>query len=330
MSSESSGKEALSEAVAAFLSSLNINSNEPSINEEKEATSDDIIDTNTFTMCANCGKEGDSDNMNSCNKCDLVAYCNVACKKKHKSKHKKKCERRAKELYDEKLFQEHLPGDECPICFLPLPFGDRVATFMACCGKRICSGCITAMDESNGADLCAFCRAPRYKPDEKRIEELKNLMDKGNAHAFYALAGLYATGSLGMPLDWAKANELCHRAGELGCAEAYFNMGISYDYGDGVEVDTNKAKHYYELAAMKGCVSARYNLGVIEVQADNFHRAYKHFILAARAGHNKALDMLHRHFPSPFVSLSVQPPFHLIRDSASYKMHTNLLLSSLL
>ena len=32
-----------------------------------------------MTRCANCGKEGDGDSMNSCNKCYLARYCNAAC-----------------------------------------------------------------------------------------------------------------------------------------------------------------------------------------------------------------------------------------------------------
>ena len=83
------------------LSSLNIGSNESNSNEEN------------ITICAACGKEGDGDGMNSCNKCDLVVYCNASCKKKHRSKHKKKCEKRIAELYDVELFREPLPPEEC-------------------------------------------------------------------------------------------------------------------------------------------------------------------------------------------------------------------------
>ena len=48
--------------------------------------------------------------------------------------------------------------------------------------------------------------------------------------------------------DWAKANELWLKAGELGCAEAYFNLGNTYDNGRGVDVDEEKAHYYFELA----------------------------------------------------------------------------------
>ena len=104
MSSDSINNSA---ELSGELSSLNIGNND---SEE------------TITICANCGKEG-GDNMNSCNKCDLVKYCNVACKKKHKSKHKKKCKKRAAELHDEALFKEPT-RDECPICMLLFPLYD--------------------------------------------------------------------------------------------------------------------------------------------------------------------------------------------------------------
>ena len=80
------------------------------------------------------------------------------------------------------------------------------------------------------------------------------------------------------------------KAGELGCAQAYHNLGCNYDLGRGVEVDKKKAKHYWELAAMFGDVVARFNLGCTEFDDGNYHRAMKHLILAARAGHEKALE----------------------------------------
>ncbi|MDB4430357.1 zinc finger MYND domain-containing protein, partial [bacterium] len=88
------------------------------------------------TNCAACGKEGG--NLNTCNKCNMVKYCNAACKKKHRSRHKKACERRVAELHDEELFKEHPPRDDCPICFLTLPVDTRESTFHSCCGKIIC------------------------------------------------------------------------------------------------------------------------------------------------------------------------------------------------
>ena len=105
-----------------------------------------------------------------------------------------------------------------------------------------------------------------------------------------------------MPHDRAKANELYLKAGGLGCADAYYNLGALYAIGEGVEVDEEKAKHYYELAAMNGSVNARFNLACAEGQAGNYQRALKHFILAARAGHEEALGMVKQVFMGGFVT----------------------------
>ena len=44
-------------------------------------------------------KGNNNDNMNTCNKCKMVKYCNAACKKKHRKKHKNVCERRVAEMH---------------------------------------------------------------------------------------------------------------------------------------------------------------------------------------------------------------------------------------
>ena len=267
------------------------------IDDSKEIATcaDDNSRSNTSSICANCGKEGEEDNMNVCNKCKMAHYCNVACKKKHKSKHKKKCGRRLAELHDEQLFTEPPPREECPICFLPLPL---LTQFKSCCGKLICEGCNVSMmmeDIKKGKEweefgMCPYCRAPAQVSDEENIKGIKSLMENGNADAFYELAGYCAQGIKGMPQNSAKANELWLKAGELGCAEAYYNLGNSYYHGRGVAIDKKKAKYYYELTAMMGNIYARYNLGVIEGNAGNHQRAFKHYILSARAGEKDSLD----------------------------------------
>ena len=92
------------------------------------------------------------------------------------------------------------------------------------------------------------------------------------------------------------------KAGELGCTEAYFNLGNAYNNGDGLEVDKEKAKHYWELAAIGGDVLARYNIGVIEGQAGNYHRTIEHFILAAKVGHKGSLDMVTKGFRNGHIT----------------------------
>ena len=256
---------------------------------------DSVAIQDDISTCAACGKEGDSDDMNTCNKCKEVTYCNAACKKKHRSKHKKACEKRVAELHDEKLFKEVEP-DECPICLLPLINGNQTETFQSCCGKVICNGCIYAIQMSEGENLCPYCRMPPAKSEKEDINRTKKLMDKGNAGAFYFLAGMYADGEYGMPKDRRKANELYLKGGELGCADAYYNLGTSYRIGRGGDMDMKKAKYYYELAAMNGSIMARNNLGWMEGQTDNHHRAMRHFVMAAKAGDRLSLNNVKKGF----------------------------------
>ena len=71
---------------------------------------------------------------------------------------------------------------------------------------------------------------------------------------------------------------------------AYFNLGCSYNYGWGVERNMKKANHLFGIADITGHVVARHQLGKFEYQGDNYHRAYKHMIIAARAGHRDSFE----------------------------------------
>ena len=235
-------------------------------------------------VCANCGKEGS--NLNVCNKCKEATYCNASCKKKHRSKHKKRCERRVAEIHHEELFKEPPPqhGD-CPICFLLLPTMGRGRSYMECCGKMICSGCVHApVYDNHGIAIvdkrCPFCRTPEPTSVEEAIGRLKKRMEVGDTFAFHMMGGFHGKGAHGLPQDSAKAIEFWHKAGKFG----YNNIGHAYNNGEGVERDEKMAKHYFELAAMEGNVAARYNLGVNEYDAGNYDRALKHHMIAVRGG----------------------------------------------
>ena len=268
----------------------------------------DAPDNNTITTCANCGKgEETNGDLKACTACKLVKYCNRECQIAHRPLHKKACKKRAAELHDEALFKEPPPPEDCPICLLPMERGNQTTAFHSCCGKVICIGCIHAMVEEacgGGGDnnctvlLCPFCRKPAPSSEEA-VKQIKKLMEADNAYAFFVLGVYHEIGDMGVPQDMTKANELWLRAGELGCADAYFNLGVAYDNGSGVAVDKKKAKHLYELAAMKGSVLARHNLGCVEV---DFQRAMKHFVLAARAGDKNSLDIVQFGFRVKYVT----------------------------
>jgi len=276
------------------------------------STTDNIEDNNK-TVCANCGKEGTVTDMNMCNKCKVTTYCNAICKKVHKKKHKKDCEehirlatekhneelRIAAELHEEKLFEEppSQHGD-CPICFLRIPNLNTGWKYQTCCGKIICSGCCRAPvydNQGNVVDkVCPFCRVPITTSEEESVERGRILMEKGNAIAIYDKGCDYFWKG-GHPLDRKKALELFHRAGELGHAMAYSNIGYAYTYGQGgVKVDMKKANHYYELSAMMGNESerARHNLSLVEEEAGNMDRALKHLMIAVGGGFNLSLERI--------------------------------------
>ena len=101
-----------------------------------------------------------------------------------------------------------------------------------------------------------------------------------------------------MPQDSAKAVEFWHKAGKLG----YNNVGHAYYNGNGVERDKKMATHHYELSAMEGIVTARHNLGVNEENAGNFDRALKHYMIAVRGGHTKALKEIKDMFMNGHVA----------------------------
>jgi TPR repeat protein len=97
---------------------------------------------------------------------------------------------------------------------------------------------------------------------------------------------------MGLQQDYEKSMELRLRAGELGYAALYGNIGHAYYHGEGVERDEKKAKHYYELAAIGGHVVARHNLGCDEGRAGNITRAVKHWMISAEAGDDDSLKAI--------------------------------------
>ena len=257
---------------------------------------------NDVSTCANCGKEGS--NLNICNKCKEVTYCNAACKKKHRSKHKKQCERLVAELHDEELFkQPHPQYGDCPICFIRLPTMNSGKSYMACCGKMICSGCFRADVYDNLGNIivgkmCPFCRTPDATTDDEILQRLKKRMEVGDAHAFFTMGGYYDLGQKDLPQDSAKAVEFWHKAGKFG----YANIGVAYYNGDGVERDGKMARYYLELAAMEGNVYARHNLGATEKNAGNFDRALKHYMIAVRGGYTDSVKAIQRMFMGGHVA----------------------------
>ena len=224
--------------------------------------------------------------------------------------YKMSCKKRSAELFDEELFKDAPEREECPICMLPLPFDDDQRAFNECCGKLLCQGCIYAkfkedtMNGKRGKDIgtCAFCRRPNAETEKEYIDRLKMGVERNDANSIFSLAMLYMKVEQGCPKDLAKAIKLFLKAGKLGCAVAYCNMGSLYNYGYGVEKDMKKAVDHWELAAIGGCLPARHNLACFEGKAGNNERAFKHLLINTKAGFELSMKSLQIVFEQGYVT----------------------------
>ena len=273
-----------------------------SISDNSDICGNIRSDNATTELCANCGKEGG--NLKLCAACKLVKYCSRDCQFAHRPQHKKECRRRVAELHDEKLFKQPPPRDDCPICFLRLPWLGDGRQYKSCCGKIICSGCIHAVTRLRETDipLCPFCRIPSATSDEENVKRMMKRVDAGDAEAMSLLGEFYSDAACGLRQDHAKAFELYHRAAELGHTPAYSNIGRAYNIGEGVEIDEKKANHYFELAAMRGSAAARHSLGVLEKNGGNIGRAIKHYVIAVGGGDNLSMKQIQQLFMLGYVS----------------------------
>ena len=247
------------------------------------------------SCCACCGiAEIDDIKLKDCDGCDLVRYCGDECQRDHKSEHEEDCKKRAAELRDELLFKqpEETAFGDCPICSLPLPFGEFSSTMYSCCSKLICNGCDYANmkreREMRLAHTCPFCRGPQ----DLSVEEADKLNMKRiemNDPVAMVQEGWkrYVEG------DYEAAFEYWTKAAELGHADAHSKLAVLYRRGEGVEEDVGKEIHHLEVAAIGGDPSARYNLGVFEWNKNgNADRAVKHFVIAATQGEDAAMKNL--------------------------------------
>ena len=200
-------------------------------------------------------------------------------------------------ISDDILFQEPPPKEDCPICFLPMPYTGGLCgvgvSYAPCCGKVLCSGCIWASVFATGKGAlkkcCAFCREPTDSPIEEETRKCKKRMEAGDAETFHQEGIAYENGDRGVPRDKNKALEMWNRAADFGHADAHHHIADAYLHGKGVEKDDDKASYHLERAAIRGHEMARYSLGINEYNDGNMNQAMKHFMISARAGYDEPL-----------------------------------------
>ena len=96
--------------------------------------------------------------------------------------------------------------------------------------------------------------------------------------------------------DYRTAHRLWLPLAEQGHASAQFNLGLMYEYGQGVPQDYKEALKWYRLSAEQGIADAQFNLGVmyedgLGVPQDD-QEAVRWFRLSAEQGNASAQNML--------------------------------------
>ncbi len=125
----------------------------------------------------------------------------------------------------------------------------------------------------------------------KAVEYFEMAAKQGLADAQYNLGVCYYYGD-GVAEDEKKAVEYFEMAAKQGLADAQYNLGVCYYYGNGVAVDYKKAVEYFEMAAKQGYAAAQYNLGACYENGDGVaedeKKAVEYYELAAKQGYADA------------------------------------------
>ena len=213
-------------------------------------------------------------------------------------------------VLDPELWKPHLPNEDCPLCFVPLPVNETEYAYFVCCGRTLCSACVAetirageiinkkrAKKKQPPIDhTCSFCRTKPDTTGSKYEERIR----KGDGRAACNLALKYRDGEDSMSIlkNEAKSLELFHHAADdLGDSTAMGELGRMYWYGeDGVETDETKGRKYAENAVKMGNAHARYFLGCIKAEEGNIVLAIRHWKLASAAGEEYSVQKLWEFF----------------------------------
>ena len=105
----------------------------------------------------------------------------------------------------------------------------------------------------------------------------------GDAAAQFDLANEYYQQG-----NHAKAFEWATKAAGQGLAQAQTNLGVMYEFGDGVHQDYHKAVEWYTKAADQGYAVAQFNLGLMYDKGlgvhQDYHKAVEWYTKAAHQG----------------------------------------------
>lgn len=105
----------------------------------------------------------------------------------------------------------------------------------------------TDLDMSDKEILYSREFSPEY--DNVVLRESLSPAERGEAYAQFNLGLVYYRGGLHIQKNYAEAVKWTRRAAEQGFSRAQNNLGVMYEYGEGVAQDTVEAYKWYTLAA---------------------------------------------------------------------------------
>ena len=135
---------------------------------------------------------------------------------------------------------------------------------------------------------------------EEAVKWYRKAAGQGHPGAQTFLAFALLTGS-GIAKDPEQAVAWFRKAAEKGNSEAQQNLGRCLFYGEGCEENKQEAVSWYRKAAEQGEPGAMFNLGASYMEGTGVEKdlteAEKWFRRAASLGHERAAELLKKHFP---------------------------------
>jgi uncharacterized protein len=133
------------------------------------------------------------------------------------------------------------------------------------------------------------------KDYKKALEYFHQAADQGDLPAFVQIGLMYDFGQ-GVPQNYSEARKWYLRAAEKGEPRAMYLMGHMYEFGEGVAIDSEVAFDWYMKSARQGHSSAQFVIGKILIRTNRDSETYlqgvKWLKMAARQCHAKALEVL--------------------------------------
>ena len=99
-----------------------------------------------------------------------------------------------------------------------------------------------------------------------------------------------------------KAIDLYTEASGLGSIEAFYNLGVIYRRGEGVQKDVERGARFFEKAAMLGNAEARHNLGCYKCNRGDYDRAVRHFLISAKMGDKVSIGKIKELFRKGYAT----------------------------